>query len=229
MMNPSRATWMISSLTLISNYFTSIDPWGAKYINAPSSSFFIMEVFTKVEVRRRYAEIIEKIKQGVVFIHPSDTIYGLGGNALDTNAVTKIRNLKHQSSQPFSVWVPSLAWVRQHCVINLEAEQWLQKLPGPYTLVMKLKHATAVAGSVTVGGTTLGLRFPDHWFGKIIAEVGLPIVTTSANKTGQSFMTMLDNLDPEIQNGVEFMIYEGEKKSRPSTIINLVEGTVKER
>ncbi len=188
-----------------------------------------MEILTKAEVQKRYDEIVEKIAQGVIFIHPSDTIYGLGCTASDGKAVEKVRTLKQQFHQPMSIWVPSLEWVRKNCVITKEGEEALKKLPGPYTLVLKLKKKNILAQNVTIGKETIGIRLPDHWFSKVVAKAGVPIITTSANKTGQKFMTSLQDLEKEIEQGVEFMIYEGVKEAHPSKILNVVEGTVKER
>tara|TARA_Y100000310_G_scaffold306937_1_gene348533 strand:+ start:826 stop:1041 length:216 start_codon:yes stop_codon:yes gene_type:complete len=70
---------------------------------------------------------------------------------------------------------------------------------------------------------------PDHWMQELVEELGVPIVTTSANKTGKEFMTSLENLDPEIKRGVKFIIYEGEKKARPSRLVNLADEKVTER
>ena len=188
-----------------------------------------MEILTKTELRHRYDEIIRKIRNGAVFIHPSDTIYGLGCDAGNKQAVTVIRKLKQQFHQPLSVWVPAVEWVREHCFITPQAEEWLQKVPGPYTFILRLKKTAAVAPQVTLGTGTIGLRLPNHWLGKMVRDLNFPIVTTSANPTGKPFMTCLEDLDPDIANNVEFMIYEGEKKARPSTIVNLVEGTIQPR
>src|SRR3989338_3539181 len=138
-----------------------------------------MEILTKAEVQKRYDEIVEKIKQGVIFIHPSDTIYGLGGNALEAPAVEKIRKLKQQFHQPLSIWIPSIEWVAQNCVLNRQAEEALKKLPGPYTLIMKLRNRKSIANKVTLGQETIGIRLPHHWFGKVVGKAGVPIITTS--------------------------------------------------
>lgn len=188
-----------------------------------------MEVLTKAEVQVRYDEIVQKIREGAIFIHPSDTIYGLGCNALNLKAVAKIRKLKQRQETPFSIWVPSLQWITDHCVVDKITEQWIQKLPGPYTLILPIKKKGVLAENVIPGLKAVGIRYPNHWFRKVVTEAGVPMVTTSANKTGKPFMTSIDDLDPEIEQGVEFMIYEGSKEARPSKIINLVEGVVKER
>jgi tRNA threonylcarbamoyl adenosine modification protein (Sua5/YciO/YrdC/YwlC family) len=159
-----------------------------------------------------------------IFIYPTDTIYGIGCNALDEKKVDKIRKLKN-SAQPFSVIVPSKEWIYNNCVVTEEAEEWIRKLPGPYTLLLKLKNKKAVAKNVhnydMDGEVVLGIRMPNHWFLSLSYVLKLPIVTTSANITGQNFMTSLDDLDPILRNNVDYVFYEGPKKGTPSTIVSL--------
>ncbi|MBI4980276.1 threonylcarbamoyl-AMP synthase [Candidatus Woesearchaeota archaeon] len=188
-----------------------------------------MEVLTKAELQVRFDEIAEKIRKGAVFIHPTDTIYGLSCNAVDEKAVAKIRTLKQRQDNPLSVWAPNIDWIKKNCAIDKKSEEWLNKLPGPYTLILKLRNKSVVAKSVNLGQETLGVRIPEHWFGKVVEKLNLPLVTTSANQQGKPFMTKLENLDPELEVGVEFIIYEGEKSGHPSKLIDLVKGTVKER
>ncbi|MEK6937461.1 MAG: L-threonylcarbamoyladenylate synthase [Nanoarchaeota archaeon] len=187
-----------------------------------------MEVLTKSELQLRFEEMAQKIKKGTIFIHPSDTIYGMGCSALDEKNVSQLRRIKGNST-PFSVWAPSLEWIKQNCVVDKKAEEWLNKLPGPYTLVLKLKNKKAVAPSVNLGKETIGVRLPNHWFHQALEELDTPIITTSANLTGKPFMTRLENLDPMIEVNADFAVYEGEKDGRPSKIINLVDGTIRER
>ncbi len=184
-----------------------------------------MEVLTVAELRKRYAEICKCIRQGDVFIHPTDTIYGIGCNALLPLSVAKIRALKHQYHQPFSIWAPSLEWIKENCIIKPTMKHWLEKLPGPYTLILPLRES--LPHQVNLGKATIGVRLPEHWFSTVVQELGLPLVTTSANKAGEPFMTSLESLDKEIGQGVEFMIYEGEKSARPSVIVE--EGKMRER
>lgn len=188
-----------------------------------------MEILTKTELKLRYNEILEKISNGAVFIYPTDTIYGIGCSALDKKAVQKIRKLKERSDSPFSVWVPSLDWIKDNCAVGKDGKEWLNKLPGPVTLIVKIKNEKAVADNVNLGRKTIGVRIPNHWFHQVVKELNLPIVTTSANVAGQPFMTSIENLDSKIKVGIDFIIYEGPKEGKPSKIVNLVEGKVEER
>ena len=188
-----------------------------------------IETLTKAELQSHFVEIAKRIKKGAVFIYPTDTIYGLGCNALDQKAVEKIRNIKERPTNPFSIIVPSKEWITENCIVTKEAKEWLKKIPGPYTLILKLKNKNAIAKNVNQSEETIGVRIPDHWFSNVVQKLGFPIVTTSANRSGKPFMTSLEDLDPKIKEGVDFIVYEGEKKGRPSKIVNLVEGKIKER
>ncbi len=188
-----------------------------------------MEALTKSELEYRKDELMKRMVKGEVFIHPTDTIYGLGCNALDEKAVKTIRDIKDRQETPFSIWAPSKEWILDNCEVNEEVEEWIDKLPGPYTLVLKLKNKKAIAPNVHPANGTVGVRIPNHWFHNVVEGLGFPIVTTSANRTGQEFMTSIENIDPEVQKGVRFIVYEGEKKGRPSQIVDLVKGGIEKR
>ena len=64
---------------------------------------------------------------------------------------------------------------------------------------------------------------PDHWFSEFVRMIGKPVITTSANKVDHNFMTSMEDLDSEIKANVDFAIYEGKKKGRPSQIVHLDE------
>ena len=181
-----------------------------------------MRILNYDELKMEKPAIIEAIIRGAVFIYPTDTIYGIGCNAQISNSVKKVRLLKSRASNPFSVIAPSLQWVFENCVVAKEGEEWLEKLPGPYTLIFKLKN-NCVAKEVNPGLKTLGIRIPNHWIRKIVAEAEVPIVTTSVNRSSEDYMTSLEDLDPSIKGGIDFILYDGKKEGKPSKIIDLTE------
>jgi len=182
-----------------------------------------MQVLTKEDFDYRKEEIIRKIKEGKLFIHPTDTIYGIGCDALNNESVKKVRETKKRASTPFSIIAPSREWIYENCIVSEEARKWVEKLPGPYTLVLKLKNKDAVAEEVAPGLDSIGIRMPDHWFTKAAEETNIPIISTSANLVGKDYMTSIDDLHSDIKSRMDFMIYEGEKKGRPSTIVDLTD------
>ena len=189
-----------------------------------------MEIVTKEEFLLEKIKYFKLISQGAVFIHPTDTIYGLGCDATNEAAVKRIRDIKQRSSMPFSVIAPSKRWIFENCEVSQDGEKWLGRLPGPYTLIFRLKSkpavAAAVAEAVNLGSNTLGVRVPRHWISNLVAEFGFPVVSTSANITGEPYMTSTDDLDGMVRQKVDFIVYEGEKRGKPSTIVKLFEKEV---
>ena len=185
-----------------------------------------MEIVTKEEFLLEKIKYFRLISQGSVFIYPTDTIYGIGCDATNEQAVQRVRSAKQRSEMPFSVIAPSRRWVLENCQLSLEGEKWLGRLPGPYTLIFRLKNKSAIAAAVNLGGNTLGIRMPEHWIRGVVAELELPIISTSANITGEPYMTSIEDLDDSIRQKVDFIIYEGEKEGRPSTIVKLFEKEV---
>lgn len=181
-----------------------------------------MEIYIKEKVYSSKRIILNKIKKGAVFIYPTDTIYGIGCDATNFKSVERIYKLKVNRENPFSVIAPSKEWIIKNCdVDDALVRSWLNKIPGAYTLILRLKNKKCISENVNIGKTTIGVRIPDHWFSEIVKELGIPIVTTSVNKTGNEFMTCLEDLDKDIKNNVDFIIYEGKKENRPSNLINL--------
>jgi len=179
-----------------------------------------MELIDKDEIESRKIELFEKIKAGAVFIYGTDTIYGIGCDATNNELVKKIREIKGRATNPFSVIAPSKKWILENCAAP-ELESELGKLPGPYTLILNLKNKGCVSKQVNPGNHTLGVRIPEHWISNFVSEFGKPIITTSVNRKDEPFLTSFEELDPEIQQKVDFMINEGKISGNPSTLINL--------
>ena len=181
-----------------------------------------MRILNFDEFKLEKESLINAIIEGALFIHPTDTIYGIGCNAELSDSVKKIRQIKGRATSPFSVIAPSLEWIHKNCVVAKEGEEWLSRLPGPYTLIFKLKN-NCVAKEVNPGLKTLGIRMPNHWIMKSVAEAEVPVVTTSVNRSNEDYMTSLEDLDPAIKKSIDFALYEGAKEGRPSKIIDLAE------
>ncbi|TKJ17162.1 threonylcarbamoyl-AMP synthase [Candidatus Woesearchaeota archaeon B3_Woes] len=180
-----------------------------------------MEIINRDEYNLKKDQFLERIEQGAVFIYPTDTIYGIGSSALNQEAVRTIRKAKNRRKMPFSIIAPSKKWIRKNCEVSEEAEKWIRKLPGQFTLILKLKTPNAVDKAVNKRLNTLGVRIPKHWTSEIAKDLDIPIVTTSANVAGREFMTSIDDLDNRIKSKTDFMINVGEIKGKPSKLIDL--------
>ncbi|MCX6711235.1 MAG: L-threonylcarbamoyladenylate synthase [Candidatus Woesearchaeota archaeon] len=185
-----------------------------------------MEVVSKEEFLISKEKFIDMVKDGAIFIHPTDTIYGIGCIATKGKTVRRVRDVKKRDIMPFSIIISNIDWIYSNCIVPPFAEEWIKKLPGPYTLIFKLKNREAIANEVNNSWETIGVRIPKHWFSDFVRELGSPVITTSANISGEEFMTSMENLNPEIKAKMDFIIYEGEKEGFPSTIVNLSKAEV---
>lgn len=178
------------------------------------------------ELEQKVPEIIQKIKEGAIFICPTDTIYGLSCDATNEQAVQKIRSIKQRDTKPLSIWVPSKNWITTHCQT---ISTYIHKLPGPYTLITTLNNPSSLAPSVLQGVTQVGVRIPQHPFHKIVEQLNTPLITTSVNIQGQPYAKNIHQLPSFILSHVDFIIEDGEKSNKPSTIINTITGEITER
>lgn len=181
----------------------------------------------KIAVPKLYEQegILVDIKAGKVFIYPTDTIYGLGCDATNAEAVKRIREIKKREEKPFLIIAPTFEWILENCFVNPEQEKIMRdKLPGPYSFFLKFKNKNVLAYKdiVPIDDGTIGVRLINHPFQKIVEQFGKPFVTTSVNITGQERATSLENIPEEIKQKVDRIIYEGVKDGAPSTRINLV-------
>ncbi|MDB5254202.1 MAG: threonylcarbamoyl-AMP synthase [Parcubacteria group bacterium] len=178
-----------------------------------------MKIIDRQEVESNKEAIIGSIRDGSIFVYPTDTIYGLGCNALLDDSVQRLREAKNRDEKPFSVIAPNKEWILEHCAVNREDVD--AYLPGPYTLFVQAKRGT-VSSLVNPGGDTLGVRIPKHWFADVIAAAGVPFVTTSVNVSGEPHMQKLEDLKEGMKEYIQYCVYEGENAGTSSTKIDLV-------
>ncbi|MBI2629894.1 threonylcarbamoyl-AMP synthase [Candidatus Pacearchaeota archaeon] len=169
-------------------------------------------------------ELKQAVIEGKIFIYPTDTIYGIGCNALDEKAVNKIREIKHRDIKPFSVIAPSFDWINENLIVDTDLD--LRKyLPGKYTLILKKKNPSFLSNVSSL--ETLGVRIPDNDFTKKIQKINLPFITTSVNFSGQPPANKISEISSEILNQVDYIIDAGELSGKPSSLV--IDGKVLER
>jgi len=184
-----------------------------------------MEIINKTKFLENEDFFLSEIEKGKIFVYPTDTIYGIGCDATNSESIKRIREIKMRDNKPFSVIVPNKTWIKDNCVINFLAGKWINKLPGRYTLILKLKNLNVVARKELLGDFyTLGIRIPDNWFAEIIEKFGKPFVTTSVNLAGREYLTSIEDLDPNIKAKIDYIIDEGKLENLPSKIVDLTNG-----
>lgn len=160
-------------------------------------------------------ELKKAILAGKIFIYPTDTIYGIGCNAMNKKAVEKIREIKKRDNKPFSVIAPSIKWIEDNLIVDVDLKKYL---PGAYTIILKKKNPDFL--SHVSQTETLGIRIPKSEFCDIIRKTGIPFITTSVNFSGEKPANKISEIPEEIINKVDFVIQAEENLfGKPSTLI----------
>lgn len=142
----------------------------------PSKRVFVFEMSTALEV----------LQEGGILLFPTDTLYGLGVDALNPEALKKLRELKgREEKKAISIIVSDLEMARTYAEVTPLAEKLARRfLPGKLTLVLAAKPN--LPEELTAGTGTIGIRIPNHLIClKLARELGRPFTATSANVAGE--------------------------------------------
>lgn len=156
---------------------------------------------------------------------PTETVYGLAGNAYSNIAVKKIFKLKKRPvNNPLIVHYYDINKLKQDCYINDNFIKLFNKFsPGPITFILKLKKDSKISNFVTNKQKTLAVRFPKHLlFRKLLKNLNYPLAAPSANiSTKLSSVQALDVIE-EFGSKIKYILNGGKCQiGVESTIINL--------
>jgi L-threonylcarbamoyladenylate synthase len=167
------------------------------------------------------------IRDGDLVVYPTETVYGLGADALDAAAVECVFEAKRRPrDKPVSLAVPSLDAAGD--VVRLgERERAFADafLPGPVTLVCERREC--VPDVLTAGGDRVGVRVPDHETALGLLDRVAPVTATSANVSGRESVRRPADLDPEVRDAVAAVLDAGETPGGVgSTVVDVARGEV---
>ncbi len=168
----------------------------------------------------------ELIRAGRLVAFPTETVYGLGANAIDPAAVERIYEAKGRPhSSPIICHISDLDMLNQLVAAWPEAAQKLAEKfwPGPLTLV--LPKASAVPDLVTAGLPTVGIRMPAHPIAiELLKAAGVPIAAPSANRFTEVSPTTADHVRRSLGDRVDYILDGGPcTVGIESTVLSLVE------
>ena len=156
---------------------------------------------------------------------PTETVYGLAGNAYSDIAVKKIFSLKKRpKNNPLIVHYHSLFQLENDCVLNRDFFLLYKKFcPGPLTFVLKLKKKSKISKFVTNNKNTLAIRFPKQKLvRKLIKSLDYPLAAPSANISTKLSSVNASDVKEEFGKKVKFVLDGGKCEiGIESTIINL--------
>ncbi len=171
---------------------------------------------------------VEVLRAGGLILYPTDTVWGIGCDATNEAAVERVYALK-RSEDKHSM----LCLMRDADMVV----RYVNRAPGIAFEVMELSDkpltailpgAVGVAQNLVPEGDTLGVRIPQHDFCQaLLRKFGKPIVSTSANLSGEPAAKRLKEVVQPIVEGVDYVVnprFEGKPTLKPSSIIKFGEG-----
>jgi len=173
---------------------------------------------TKINLRKAR----KALQQGEVIIYPTDTLYGLGADIFNKEAVKKVFRIKgREFKSPLSVMVSSLKEIKDLAWVNKEQEKLMSALlPGPFTFILKKK--TKVSKILTGGKKTIGVRIPNSKICQKLSK-NFPITTTSANISGFQSSLSIKKIIKEFSQQVNILLKGDGLTGKPSIIVDLTE------
>lgn len=190
-----------------------------KYIN-------LKEEYNEEKIK----EVAQDILNGKLVIFPTETVYGIGANALNDNACKNIFKAKGRAGDnPLIVHVNNVDMIKQLVEEPNEVEKILISTfcPGPFTLILKAKNI--IPKSVTAGLDTVGIRMPSNKIAnKLIEYAGVPIAAPSANVSGRPSGTKIEDILKEFDGKVSTIIDDGMVDiGLESTVVRVIDNKVR--
>lgn len=176
---------------------------------------------------RLIKQVVERLKQGGLIAYPTDTTYGLGCDIFNRRGIKNIYQIKQREARkPFSFICADLSDATNYAQVSNFAFKIMKRhLPGPYTFVLE---ATRVVPDVlTTRQKTVGIRIPDDPIAlAIVRELGHPLVTTSANPSGETPLHDPNDIEATMGRMLDLVIDGGVRLGDPSTVISLVDDRI---
>jgi tRNA threonylcarbamoyl adenosine modification protein (Sua5/YciO/YrdC/YwlC family) len=167
---------------------------------------------------------VKILKEGGVIIYPTDTVYGIGCDIFNRNALEKIFSIKNDSSSKlFSFVCSDLKDIAKYAKVSDYAYRTMKYLlPGPYTFI--LPAAKLVPKKLWSNRKTVGIRVPNNPIAlKLVQELGNPIISTSTTNRKGEILTEPFEIRNIFNNQIDLMLSSGNLTGSPSSVVDLSE------
>lgn len=176
-------------------------------------------------MREEINKALEVLKSGGVILYPTDTVWGLGCDATNEEAVSKVNEIKGRPAEKSLIVLLDTdnklqSYVNEVPEVAYDLIEYAEK---PLTVVFS--NAKNLASNVINADGSVGIRIPKHEFcQQLIQRFRKPIVSTSANISGEVTARFFDEISEEIKDAVDYIVdleQENRTPKQPSTIVKL--------
>ena len=164
------------------------------------------------------------LRSGELVIFPTETVYGLGGNANDKNAIKRIYNIKKRpANNPIICHFKSLKEIKKDFYLSKLEELLAKKLwPGPITLILRKKTNSKISQLVSNKSSYIGCRIPKNRIAlQLLKSLNFPVAAPSANFSERTSVTKFEDLDKNLIKKIFTIKGEQSKLGLESTVIKV--------
>jgi L-threonylcarbamoyladenylate synthase len=169
-------------------------------------------------------ETEEYLKQGKTILYPTDTVWGLGCDATNFEAVSNIYQLKNRvETKSLIVLVSSIHMLKKYVSIPKKVIEILRKQSNPTTIIYQ--NPKGFAKNTIAKDNSIAIRIvQDDFCRKLIKRFGKPIVSTSANVSGEATPKSFQEISQPILEGVDYIVnlHQNKTSSKSSTILKML-------
>ncbi|HZW39495.1 MAG TPA: L-threonylcarbamoyladenylate synthase [Ignavibacteriaceae bacterium] len=164
---------------------------------------------------------VSVLREGGVIIYPTDTVYGIGCDIYNKEALERIFSIKNDGSKLFSFICSDLKDISKYAKVSDYAYKTMKHLlPGPYTFI--LPAAKLVPKTLWSKRKTVGIRVPNHPITlTLVKELGNPIISTSTTNRKGDLIFDSSEIRSIFQNQVDLMLASGNLSGDPSSVVDL--------
>ena len=173
-------------------------------------------------------KIVEIINSSGLVISPTDTVYGIMGDALNKESIKNVYDVKQRDyKKPLILLMSSIDMIKEYTLDISEDEMNLMKKFYPGCMTLLLRRNSKVDGMICNNGEYVGVRIPDNKdLLSIIEKLGRPVFSTSCNISGNDVVRSVDEIDEEIISKVDYIYDGGYIDSVSSTVVRIDNGEV---
>ena len=172
--------------------------------------------------------LVEVINNGNIAVVPTDTVYGIIGDATNIDVIHKVYEVKKRDySKPLILMVSSIDMLEKYVLEVNDIEKKLIDRYWPGKLTILFKKNNNVDDLITSGSNLVGIRYPDNKeLNELMDKLNKPLISTSCNISSKEVITSIDMLEEDISKHVSYVYDGGILSDTSSTIARVNDGKI---
>lgn len=179
----------------------------------------------KTSMREEIQQALSVLREGGIILYPTDTVWGIGCDASNPEAVKKVYDLKNRADSKALITLVASEVMLERTVIDMPDIAWdlIDAAEKPLTIIYQ--EVKGIAHNAIAEDGSCAIRLPkDNFCQQLVQRLGKPLISTSANTSGNPTPQSFQDIEPSILSGVDYVVnlrQQEKSKNTPSSIILL--------